>query len=120
MEEERERLREMLSGEKGAGATAGDVAYTPPGLPSKVCRLHFDTVKHQCISAWCRTFEWSISRFRTQLQNVPLESLWATTFLPPEIFPMLRHVCDSIINMSLLALAHTTGVGWPKGDGERR
>jgi chromosome segregation ATPase len=36
MEEERERLREMLSGEKGAGATAGDVAYTPPGLPSKV------------------------------------------------------------------------------------
>jgi hypothetical protein len=51
MEEERERLREMLSGEKVTAATAGDVAYTPPGLPSKVCRLHSDTVKHQCISA---------------------------------------------------------------------
>ena len=37
MEQERERLREMLSGEKKA--TAGEMAYTPPGLPSKVNTL---------------------------------------------------------------------------------
>ena len=41
MEQERERLREMLSGEKKAAAVAGDTAYTPPGLPSKVRMWHF-------------------------------------------------------------------------------
>ena len=41
MEQERERLREMLAGDKtiaspGATGSAPDSPYLPPGLPSKV------------------------------------------------------------------------------------
>ena len=88
MEEERERLREMLSGEKVTAATAGDVAYTPPGLPSKVAGSTLTLSNTNVLVHDVEPFEWSISRFKTQLQNFPLKRVWATKFVPPEIFPM--------------------------------